>query len=300
MEDIRRYSGAILTGLAALVVVGALYVVFLLLMKLVNTSEVANGTLPLLAIGGVVVLILLLTAVAMVFSILNLTNKDQAMGLPEGSIRAVIALSLIVLFAILSVFLFQNISTGGSKNTIAEMSGTDRTEFIRSHANARDIQSTPTTGKPGFYDVTYRSANVASEDFAKQLLVLLGTLMTAITSFYLGAGTVTSAVKAGGEAAAATVPSPSLGGIKPATASIARDGPVLHLELSGANLNKMTRVNLVKAGVPPIAGSNVKSSATGIICDVDISKADQGAWAVEVDDGVSKPIKAQGNLTITA
>jgi hypothetical protein len=298
MEDIKKYSGAILTGLAALVVVGLLYVVFLLLLKVVDAG--GSGSLPLLAIGGVVVLILLLTAVAMIFSILKLTNKDQAMGLPEGSIRAVIALSLIVLFAILSVFLFQTISTGGSPVTLAEMSSADRTEFIRNHTNARDIQSTPTKDKPGFYDVTYKSANTASEDFAKQLLVLLGTLMTAITSFYLGAGTVTSAVKAGTEAAAATVPSPSLSGIKPATASIANDGPVLHLEISGANLNKMTNVNLVKAGVPPIAGTNVKSSATGIVCDLDISNADQGAWAVEVDDGVSKPIKLQGDLTITA
>jgi hypothetical protein len=298
MEDIKKYSGAILTGLAALVVVGALSGVFLLLMKLVNTG--GNGSLPLLAIGGVVVLILLLTAVAMVFSILKLTNKDQAMGLPEGSIRAVIALSLIVLFAILSVFLFQSISTGGASTTIAEMSGADRTEFIRNHTTARDIQSTPTKDKPGFYDVTYKSANTASEDFAKQLMVLLGTLMTAITSFYLGAGTVTSAVKAGTEAAAASVPPPSLSGIKPATASIASDGPVLHLEISGANLNRITNVNLVKAGVPPIAGTNVKSSATGIVCDLDISSADQGAWAVEVDDGVSKPIKLQGDLTITA
>lgn len=298
MEDIKKYSGAILTGLAALVVVGALSGVFLLLMKLVNTG--GNGSLPLLAIGGVVVLILLLTAVAMVFSILKLTNKDQAMGLPEGSIRAVIALSLIVLFAILSVFLFQSISTGGASTTIAEMSGADRTEFIRNHTTARDIQSTPTKDKPGFYDVTYKSANTASEDFAKQLMVLLGTLMTAITSFYLGAGTVTSAVKAGTEAAAASVPPPSLSGIKPAMASIASDGPVLHLEISGANLNKITNVNLVKAGVPPIAGTNVKSSATGIVCDLDISSADQGAWAVEVDDGVSKPIKLQGDLTITA
>lgn len=298
MEDIRKYSGAILTGLAALVVVGALSGVFLLLMKLVNTG--GNGSLPLLAIGGVVVLILLLTAVAMVFSILKLTNKDQAMGLPEGSIRAVIALSLIVLFAILSVFLFQSISTGGATTSIAEMSSADRTEFIRSHINARDIQSTPTKDKPGFFDVTYKSANTASEDFAKQLMVLLGTLMTAITSFYLGAGTVTSAVKAGTEAAGATAPPPSLSGIKPATASIASDGPILHLEISGANLNKMTNVNLVKAGLPPIAGTNVKSSATGIVCDLDISTADPGAWSVEVDDGVSKPIKLQGDLTITA
>ena len=179
MEFLNKYGAAILTAIAALVAVILLCIVFWGLKDLVPLGERA---LPLVAIGGVVVLILLLTAVATMFSILGLTNKTQAMGLPEGSIRAVIALSLIVLFAILSIFLYQGISNGGARFKIDEMSTADRAEFIR-NPNARDIQSSETKGKPGFYDVTYRSANTASEDFAKQLLVLLGTLMTAITSF---------------------------------------------------------------------------------------------------------------------
>ena len=92
MEIFSKYAGAILTGLAALVVVIVLSLVFGGMTKLVLLGETA---LPLLAIGGVVVLVLLLTAVAIMFSILNLTDPRQAMGLPEGSIRAVIALSLI-------------------------------------------------------------------------------------------------------------------------------------------------------------------------------------------------------------
>src|ERR1700675_2879049 len=110
MELLKKYGGAILTGAAALVVVIALALVFWWLTQLVPRGD---ALLPLLAIGGAVVVILFLTAVGMMFSILDLTNENQAMGLPEGSIRAVIALSLIVLFAILSIFLYQNILTGG-------------------------------------------------------------------------------------------------------------------------------------------------------------------------------------------
>ena len=94
LELFRKYGGPILLGFGVAAIVAALAAVFWLLMKLVPTGD---GSLPLLAIGGVVVLILMLTAVAMIFSVIGLTNKDQAMGLPEGSIRAVIALSLIVL-----------------------------------------------------------------------------------------------------------------------------------------------------------------------------------------------------------
>lgn len=294
MEFLNKYGAAILTAVAALVAVILLCVVFWGLKTLVPLGERA---LPLIAIGGVVVLILLLTAVATMFSILNLTNRDQAMGLPEGSIRAVIALSLIVLFAILSVFLFQSISTGGSSTTIAEMSSADRTEFIRTHTNARDIQSAPTKDKPGFYDVTYRSTNAASEDFAKQLLVLLGTLMTAITSFYLGAGTVASAVKAGGETSANATS--TFANLTPATHSIANDGNTLHLEITGTGLDGISRVKLVGPGGPPIDGTAVVPSSTKVSCDFDVTNAAAGTWSIEVSEG-AKPAKVAGTLTITA
>jgi hypothetical protein len=171
MEDIKKYSGAILTCVGALVLVIVLCGIFWLLTKLAPPD--AGGSLPLLAIGGVVVLIFMLAVVSMIFSALGSTNKDLAMGLPEGSIRAVIALSLIVLFAILSIFLYEKISTGGTLFRCDEMSTADQ--------SAASLVATPmpetvqgrseTKGRPRFYDVTYRSANPASEDFAKQLLV---------------------------------------------------------------------------------------------------------------------------------
>jgi len=299
MEFLNKYGAAILTAIAALVAVILLCIVFWGLKDLVPLGERA---LPLVAIGGVVVLILLLTAVATMFSILGLTNKTQAMGLPEGSIRAVIALSLIVLFAILSIFLYQGISNGGARFKIDEMSTADRAEFIR-NPNARDIQSSETKGKPGFYDVTYRSANTASEDFAKQLLVLLGTLMTAITSFYLGAGTATSAVKAGNEvsanAAAASTPTPTITDVKPTTHSIATDGATLHLEITGTNLDGIRQVQLVKPGDPSIGGTAVAPGSTKLSCDFDVSTAPLGTWSIEVSEG-AKPAKVAGSVTITA
>jgi len=81
MEFLNKYLAKILTALAALVVVILLFYMFRELRGLVALR--LDG-LPLVAIGGVVVLVLLLTAVATMFSILDLTNKDQAMGLPEG------------------------------------------------------------------------------------------------------------------------------------------------------------------------------------------------------------------------
>src|SRR5882762_4385248 len=137
MDLLKKYGGAVLLGLGVLGLVVALGFAFWLLTKL---APPGSGSLPLIAIGGIVVLIFMLTAVAMIFSILDLTNKDQAMGLPEGSIRAVIALSLIVLFAILSVFLYQRFSRRTSMRTSANLPDTWSSQWRSDHTKSRVIQ----------------------------------------------------------------------------------------------------------------------------------------------------------------
>jgi hypothetical protein len=303
-----------------LVLIAALGFLFVKLGGL--SAPVIGASLPLVAVGGVIALISLLTIVAIIFSVLGLANKDQAMGLPEGSIRAVIALSLIVLFSVLSVFLYKSVSEG-KLNTISHLSDTDRKQFIRDHATLPDIQSNISRdehkkeiiakgadgkdlknedGTPQYlYDVTYSgTTNAASQDFAKQLLVLLGTLMTAITSFYLGANTVTSAVTASQTAAKADAanPPPAVNDINPKVYSLASGSPI-KLEVMGANLNIISRVKIVKAGVE-LNGTNVSSNATRVTCDIDVSTATAGAWDVVVDDGGSKSFTLPAALTITA
>jgi hypothetical protein len=61
--------------------------------------------LPLLVVYGVVALLASLTVVAVVLAALNLSDPKGALGLPDGSVRALIALSLILIFTIVSVFL---------------------------------------------------------------------------------------------------------------------------------------------------------------------------------------------------
>ena len=307
-QTFKNYAGSILLCIGAVGLVGALLFAFIKLMEFSTTSS-TGASLSLLAIGGVIVLILLLTVVATIFSVLGLTNKNQAMGLPEGSIRAVIALSLIVLFAILSVFLYQGVS-GGPVNIIEKLSDAERSQFVKDHSTARDLQSVLAKDEKGqplknsdgndLYNVTYRSApNSTSDDFAKQLLVLLGTLMTAITSFYLGAGTAVSAAAAAAAQTAADPP-PTVSGIKPTLHTIATDGPVIKLQITGSNLNVITRVMIVRAGVQ-ITGTNVASNPTGVTCDIAVSGAitPPGApWDVVVDDGGSISARLPGALTI--
>ena len=72
-------------------------------------SEVQLGFLVVIA---VIALISLLFTVAAGFSRLQLTDGKQAMGLPEGSIRALIALILIMVFVIVSIYVFRLTGSG--------------------------------------------------------------------------------------------------------------------------------------------------------------------------------------------
>jgi hypothetical protein len=323
-EMLKKKGGSVVQGivlfLALVLVIGGMIYGLIILAN--NNTINVSASLPLLAIGGVIVLILMLTIVAMIFGYLGLTNKDQAMGLPEGSIRAVIALSLIVLFAILAVFLYEGVR--GQVNTVDNLSDADRVQFLKDHSTARDLTAQVVKDQNGqplvvkdqngqplknpdgtplnLYTVTYRSTSPAGDDFAKQLLVLLGTLMTAITSFYLGAGTATSAAAA---AAAQTTdlakPPPVLTGINPTVHSISHDGLAIKLRVMGNNLNIFTHVKIVRAGVH-IDGVNVSSNPTLVTCEIAVSATTTPPgppWDVVVDDGASMSATLPGALTIT-
>ena len=72
----------------------------------------------------------------------GLSDKSQALALPEGSIRAVIALSLVIIFAILTVFLYGTLASGTQLSGGVEIPGDaatnftfDRSAFLLSHPN---------------------------------------------------------------------------------------------------------------------------------------------------------------------
>jgi hypothetical protein len=88
---------------------GAFVLLFWLLKQMLNLDGDAVR-LPVLVITGVMALFATLALVAVTFSVAGLTDPTQALGLPEGSVRAAIALSLIVIFAITSIYLYSSLS----------------------------------------------------------------------------------------------------------------------------------------------------------------------------------------------
>ena len=83
--------------LAALAIAGIGFIVAIAMGKL-KTAQVflPEIGLTILLIAGVSGLLVTLSLVVAIFAALNLSDSSQSLGLPEGSIRAVIALSLIL------------------------------------------------------------------------------------------------------------------------------------------------------------------------------------------------------------
>ena len=79
-----------------------------------NISEITEIALPIVIIAGLVVLLLVLGLLAFVFSVLKLSNPNEALGLPSGTVRAVIALMLLVIFAIVAIFLYSDVRAVGA------------------------------------------------------------------------------------------------------------------------------------------------------------------------------------------
>lgn len=176
-------------------------------------SQATMG-LPVLAIFGIMMLFGALSLVATLFQRLNLTDPQQALALPAGSIRAAIALSLIVLFAIISIMLYRSMS---EPYKVKGLSLSERKALVDKAAErimasieepcavapaatasgAQDAQADPAAAcaaEDQRFTVHLRPpAAQESTDLAKQLLILVGTLMTSVTSFYFAARNAGSA-----------------------------------------------------------------------------------------------------------
>jgi hypothetical protein len=145
--------------------------------------------LTILLLAGVVALIAILVITVAVFAALGLSDRTQAFGMPEGSVRAVIALSLILIFAIMAVFLYNQLRETPT-TTITGLTQEQMAEIPAQEI----IASRPSEAGENLFDVQRRlERNETSEDFAKQLLTTISTLVVAVAGFYFGSKAVAAA-----------------------------------------------------------------------------------------------------------
>jgi hypothetical protein len=248
--------------------------------------------------------ILALIIVPAVFKGLGLASNNQAMGLPDGSIRSVIALALVLLFAVLPVLLFNRVADSGKMlPPIAGLSTEAKAKAETQYATFNPIfVEAADAAHPDVKTYTMylrQPEDAAGVDFAKQMLVLLGTLATSVASFYFGSNTASSAhTDAARIAADATSVARGGAGGKPVLTDLTtKPTPVTRdangvaaftLNLSGTNLNDVKTVR-IKSGADNVSATAFTNDA-GVTCEVNCkpTAAQATDWDVIVVDALGR------------
>ncbi|MGY8704627.1 hypothetical protein RAD16_02640 [Bradyrhizobium sp. 18BD] len=202
---VRNYSRfaalAIALGAGVVVAIALIWILYKVTSGWTTDTIRTIVGLPLIVILGVTVLLIVIGLVAFSFQAINLGNRKEALGLPSGSVRAIIALMLLVVFSIMSIFLFNSLSAPPlrtlehvTQSGLNDMGA--RVTVIRKQAEPPPAAAAGAAAAEPLYTVTFQEANGPAGDLAKQLIVMLGTLVTAVASFYFGASNVVSAQKA--------------------------------------------------------------------------------------------------------
>jgi len=240
-----------------------------------NTAEVA---LPVLAVVGAVALLASLAFLAVAFAALGLTDKSRALGLPEGSIRALIALLLLTFFVITSVFLYRQIRAPVVSAETATYTGISSEQLAQIPSEQLITIQSRIEGKAGaeetVYDVTRRlpaiPANESSERFAQQILTAISTLVASIAAFYFGTQSV---------AVARGIAAPLLPVIRSITPREGKQGDVIeNVEILGKDFESPVTVKLIR-GSQEMMCMEVLASATKIKCKLTIpAKQEVGSY----------------------
>ena len=263
-----------------------------------------SNSLAVLALAGVVILLAALLVFTCLMKVAGLSDKTQALGLPDGSVRAIIAIALVGMFAILAASVLQPLPL--HEVTKEGLSEADVSTFKTNNPSVKDLVL-QTTSLPNASSKTYSLSFLASsaqvqDEFGKQMLTLLGTLMTALTAFYFGGRTAAST--SGTDVSRAA---PELTGVEDGTTikngtSVPISGP-LALTLTGTNLNSIRGARLV-ANAPArieVEAVSVLSNPNRATCVFpareEFNKA--GVWDITVTDDIGRTSTKTGLLTFS-
>lgn len=189
-----------------------------------------NAThLSAIVLIGLSLTVVFMALLAIIYTVLGVEDKSQPLALPEGSVRALLAFSLVLIFVCLGAFLFNEVNDktwASSKETLSRVNDAQlsdlKTNFTVAAEQAIDKDgklvyeqipdpkskkgnSTIDDLKHPLYSVTYypKQSKDAS-DFAKQIFTTLATIFISVVSFYFGSSVTSSATKAGAAAAQGT------------------------------------------------------------------------------------------------
>lgn len=155
-------------------------------------------------VGLLVIFGAALALIAMVFHALGLASADEAFGLPAGSVRSLLAVGVMVLFAVFGLQALLGDGAGSlpgwqpfSTTTVADAAQV-RPEIERYERQGLLAIAGTASGAAGtelrIYAPT-RTTPAATQDIQKQIITALITLVTSVVSFYFGSRSVEAMAK---------------------------------------------------------------------------------------------------------
>jgi hypothetical protein len=175
---------------------------------------------------GLALTVVFMALLAIIYSVMGVDDPKQALGLPDGSVRALLAFSLVLIFVCLAAFLFGEVNKNNQPaegKTLTPVTETQLADLKTNFVVASELAKDQTTGKflyeqvaardgkagsdgkvptvddpkHPLYAVTYYpKGNKDAEDFAKQIFTTLATVFVSVVSFYFGSSVTASAAKA--------------------------------------------------------------------------------------------------------
>jgi hypothetical protein len=258
----------LVAGIVLVAGLGGFYVLNNLPAYLTSSSM----TIVVLLVAGFVAVTLLLYLGTIILRTAGLSTKKEALGMPEGSIRALIAMSLILMFAIIGVTVLYS-GMGGEP---IQSNGISAAELERlENVQIISISVVDPAASPGAerFNVTARpELSQAGHDFGLQLLTTVSTLVVAVAGFYFGSRAVAQGAKSAAAAQTAAAQTAA------ASAAGAAAGTVAGAVASGVDGSTTATVD---GTVTPLA----EDELVGAVEDVSDDGAAGGEPAAEVDLG---------------
>jgi hypothetical protein len=207
---------------------------FLVLLALPEWLHSDSQTLAVVLVAGLIAVTLLLYFGTIIMRATGLQAHTEALGMPEGSIRALIAVSLILMFAIIGVtILFAGMAGDPVDSNGLTSAEIDRLENVQI-VSISVVDPAASPGTERFNIKARPELSDAAHDFGLQLLTTVSTLVVAVAGFYFGSRAVSQGAKtaAAAQTAATEARLARAGAGVVATATVVK--PIEEEELVGA------------------------------------------------------------------
>ncbi|WP_439546545.1 tripartite tricarboxylate transporter TctB family protein [Sandarakinorhabdus sp.] len=201
-----------------LYVIGGIVVLLLGAFGLGITISLGDGPEAFQFIGLLIIAMAGLATTAAVFTGLRMGTRQEAFGLPNGSIRAILAIGIMVLFVVFAlpvadpghnrdqrvsdtpIIANVEVSVGKLPDEVERYKNDTLTVFVHDYGRAAQIDPNGIVIVPerpariSVYSKTTAQTREAAEA-SKQLITALVTLLTSIVSFYFGSKSVVDATR---------------------------------------------------------------------------------------------------------